>query len=121
MHRRATAFCALLLTSISSLAIVGSAAAQSKTMSNEDWWPNRRDLAPLRQQAAESNPYGADFNYAEAFRNLDLKAVKADISKVMTTSQPWWPADFGNYGPFFSRMAWHSAGTYRLIDGRSGS
>src|ERR1700750_2083970 len=103
MRKYAVNLYALLLSSISCLATAGSAAAQSQPMSNHDWWPNRLDLSPLRQHAAESNPYGGDFNYADAFRTLDLKAVKADISKVLKTPQPWWPADFGNYGPFFIR------------------
>ena len=88
---------------------------------NQFWWPERLDLAPLRQHAAESDPMGKDFKYAEAFKKLDLKAVKADIAQVLKTSQPWWPADYGNYGPFFIRMAWHSAGTYRISDGRGGA
>jgi catalase-peroxidase len=89
-------------------------------MPNQYWWPEKLDLSPLRQNAAESNPLGKDFDYAKAFATLDLKAVKADIQKVLTTSQDWWPADYGNYGPFFIRMAWHSAGTYRTTDGRGG-
>jgi catalase-peroxidase len=97
------------------------AAAQTKPMTNQDWWPERLDLRPLRQNAIESNPMGAGFDYAAAFRSLDLTAVKADIKQVMTTSQPWWPADYGHYGPFFIRMAWHSAGTYRVADGRGGA
>ena len=84
------------------------------------WWPEKLDLSPLRQNSAESNPFGRDFNYAKAFATLDLKAVKQDINQVLTTSQDWWPADYGNYGPFFIRMAWHSAGTYRTLDGRGG-
>jgi catalase-peroxidase len=78
------------------------------------------DLRPLRQHADAANPYGADFDYAKEFATLDIAAVKKDIDKALTTSQPWWPADYGNYGPFFIRMAWHSAGTYRTIDGRGG-
>ena len=89
--------------------------------SNKFWWPEKLDLSPLRQNSAESNPLGRDFNYAKSFATLDLKAVKQDIQKVMTTSQDWWPADYGNYGPFFIRMAWHSAGTYRTLDGRGGA
>jgi len=88
---------------------------------NQFWWPDQLDLSPLRQHGAESNPLGPDFNYAKAFLSLDLDAVKADIKKVLTTSQDWWPADYGNYGPFFIRMAWHGAGTYRIGDGRGGA
>ncbi len=88
---------------------------------NQFWWPDQIDLSPLRQHAVESNPLGDDFDYAEAFASLDLDAVKQDIQKVLTTSQDWWPADYGNYGPFFIRMAWHSAGTYRVNDGRGGA
>ncbi|MBX3019869.1 MAG: catalase/peroxidase HPI [Bdellovibrionaceae bacterium] len=91
-----------------------------QTMSNQFWWPERVDLSPLRQHGIESNPL-AHYNYAEEFKKLDLKAVKADIEKVMKTSQDWWPADWGHYGPFFIRMAWHSAGTYRTVDGRGGA
>ena len=88
---------------------------------NRDWWPNQLKLNILRQHSALSNPMGEEFNYAEAFKTLDLDAVKKDIFKLMTTSQDWWPADFGHYGPLFIRMAWHSAGTYRISDGRGGA
>jgi catalase-peroxidase len=87
----------------------------------KDWWPKSLDLTALRQHEAQSNPYGADFDYAREFASLDLDAVKEDIRKVLKTSQPWWPADYGHYGPFFIRMAWHSAGTYRTWDGRGGA
>ncbi|WP_348811580.1 catalase/peroxidase HPI [Flavobacterium maritimum] len=87
---------------------------------NEDWWPNQLKLNILRQHSSLSNPMGETFNYAEAFKSLDLAAVKKDIYDLMTTSQDWWPADYGHYGPFFIRMAWHSAGTYRIADGRGG-
>ncbi|MBL7746159.1 MAG: catalase/peroxidase HPI [Chitinophagaceae bacterium] len=87
---------------------------------NRDWWPNQLKLNILRQHSALSNPMGEQFNYAEAFKSLDLAAVKKDIFDLMTTSQDWWPADYGHYGPFFIRMAWHSAGTYRIHDGRGG-
>jgi catalase-peroxidase len=97
------------------------AARLAQPPSNQFWWPERLDLSPLRQHAAESDPLGADFKYAEAFKKLDLKVVKKDIAQVLATSQPWWPADYGNYGPFFIRMAWHSAGTYRITDGRGGA
>ena len=95
--------------------------ADRQNMSNQFWWPERLDLAPLRQHAAESDPMGKDFKYAEEFKKLDLKALKEDIKKLMTTSQDWWPSDYGHYGPFFIRMAWHSAGTYRADDGRGGA
>lgn len=88
--------------------------------SNQDWWPNQLKLDILHQHSALSNPLGEDFNYAEAFKSLDLKALKKDLTAVMKDSQDWWPADFGHYGPFFIRMAWHSAGTYRTGDGRGG-
>ena len=88
---------------------------------NRDWWPNQLKLSILRQHSSLSNPMGEAFNYAEAFKTLDLDAVKKDIFDVMTDSQDWWPADFGHYGPFFIRMAWHSAGTYRIQDGRGGA
>ena len=97
------------------------AAAGGSAMQNRHWWPSLLDLRPLRQNAVNSNPYGDQFDYAAEFSKLDLNAVKADIRQVLTTPQPWWPADYGNYGPFFIRMAWHSAGTYRTFDGRGGS
>ena len=88
---------------------------------NQDWWPNRLKLELLHQHSRKSNPMGEDFDYAKEFNSLDLAAVKKDIAAVMTESQDWWPADFGNYGPLFIRMAWHSAGTYRVGDGRGGA
>jgi len=95
-------------------ALAGAAA-------NADWWPNQLNLKILRQHSPLSNPMGKEFNYAEEFKSLDLDAVIKDLHTLMTTSQPWWPADFGHYGPLFIRMAWHSAGTYRIGDGRGGA
>lgn len=95
-------------------------ASNSSARSNRDWWPNQLNLKILHQHSARSNPV-ADFDYVEAFKSLDLDAIKADLHALMTDSQPWWPADFGHYGPLFIRMAWHSAGTYRTADGRGGA
>lgn len=88
---------------------------------NDQWWPKQLDLSPLRESLAVSDPMGSSFNYAEEFNKLDLQALKADVEELMTASQDWWPADYGHYGPFFIRMAWHSAGTYRTFDGRGGA
>jgi catalase-peroxidase len=93
-------------------------AARPRT--NRDWWPNQLDLQVLHQHSPRANPMGEDFNYAEEFKSLDVEALKQDIFKVMTTSQDWWPADYGHYGPLFIRMSWHAAGTYRIHDGRGG-
>lgn len=88
--------------------------------SNRDWWPKALNLNILHQHAPASNPLGSDFNYAEAFNQLDYNALKQDLYALMTVSQDWWPADWGHYGGLFIRMAWHSAGTYRTADGRGG-
>ncbi len=93
----------------------------ASAMSIEDWWPNQLNLDILHQNSAKSNPLGEDFDYAEEFKKLDLAAVKKDLKELMTDSQDWWPADYGHYGPLFIRMAWHSAGTYRVADGRGGA
>ncbi len=102
------------------MGIKGTNAASSGT-GNADWWPNQLNLSVLRQNSNLSNPMGTNFKYAEAFKTLDLNALKKDIQVVMKQSQDWWPADYGHYGPFFIRMAWHSAGTYRTGDGRGGA
>ncbi|MFD0930982.1 catalase/peroxidase HPI [Psychroflexus salinarum] len=94
---------------------------KTKRTGGKDWWPNSLDLSILRQHTSKSNPMGEDFDYREAFAALDYEQLKADLVEVMTTSQDWWPADYGHYGPFFIRMSWHSAGTYRTADGRGGS
>ncbi len=114
---------------ITSLALAGCVAphnhhvnfSKNEAKPNEFWWPNKVNLSPLRQNSTESNPYGDNYNYAKEFEKVDIEALKKDIKKVMTTTQDWWPADYGNYGPFFIRMAWHSAGTYRSEDGRGGA
>ena len=89
--------------------------------SNRDWWPNQLKLNILRQNSSLSDPMDKDFDYAEAFKSIDYDALKKDIADLMTDSQDWWPADYGHYGPMFIRMAWHSAGTYRVGDGRGGA
>lgn len=100
----------------------GSVAATDKAMTtNQFWWPDKLDLSPLRQHGIASNPYGSHFDYAKQFNTLDLDAVKQDLKQVLTTPQDWWPPDYGHYGPFIIRMAWHSAGVYRIFDGRGGA
>ena len=98
----------------------GAHSTSNTGMKNTDWWPKNLNLAILHQHDAKSNPMGVDFDYAEAFKSLDYEALKSDLHALMTDSQDWWPADYGHYGPFFIRMTWHAAGTYRTGDGRGG-
>ena len=117
---------ALPVAVMSALLASGAGAAETGMMTgkpkdNTFWWPDQLDLQPLRDHAEASNPYGDEFDYAEAFASVDFDALKADLREVMTTSQDWWPADWGHYGPFFIRMSWHAAGTYRTADGRGGA
>jgi catalase-peroxidase len=102
-------------------AIPAPTPKRTRPRTNKDWWPNQIDLSILRAHSPRSNPMGTDFKYAEEFKKLDVEALKQDLVKLMTTSQEWWPADYGHYGPLFIRMAWHAAGTYRIADGRGGA
>jgi catalase-peroxidase len=121
MRKQTIPLIAALAVATSTIVMPGAVIAQGDPKSNQFWWPEQIDLSPLRDHGAESDPMGGDFDYAEAFASLDLDAVKSDIDELMKTSQDWWPADYGHYGPFFIRMAWHSAGTYRVADGRGGA
>jgi catalase-peroxidase len=116
-----TSLVALAVTTLTLLPATATGADGGAPQSNRFWWPEQLDLSPLRANGAASNPLGEQFDYAKEFASLDLAAVKQDIRKVLTTSQDWWPADYGHYGPFFIRMAWHGAGTYRIGDGRGGA
>ncbi|WP_018982669.1 catalase/peroxidase HPI [Salinimonas chungwhensis] len=122
MLKRVMTVAAAVSIALSPVTMAAEQQAQSQEVrSNAFWWPEQLNLGPLRAHGPESNPYGEDFDYAEAFEQLDLQAVKKDIRAVLTDSQDWWPADYGHYGPFFIRMAWHAAGTYRVHDGRGGA
>lgn len=111
----------LAATVLTAVTLAQPATASGDAKSNQFWWPEQLNLNPLRTHEIESNPYGAEFNYAAEFKTLNLAEVKKDIEKLLTISQPWWPADYGHYGPFMIRMAWHSSGTYRAGDGRGGA
>ena len=121
MHIQKKHLLAALAIALSSVVASSPVFAQGEPKSNRFWWPEQLNLQPLRQHAAESNPMGDDFNYAAEFARVDLPLLKKEIAALMTTSQDWWPADYGHYGPLFIRMAWHSAGTYRVADGRGGA
>ncbi|MEY3838027.1 MAG: hypothetical protein RL304_1009, partial [Verrucomicrobiota bacterium] len=114
------------MSDISKCPVMGAPAPANRhtaagAMANRDWWPNQLNLGILHQNNPKGNPMGPAFDYAEEFKKLDLEALRKDLKALMTDSQEWWPADYGHYGPFFIRMAWHSAGTYRTTDGRGGA
>lgn len=119
--KKTLSLAAAIAIALSPVVFTAPAHAEAEPKTNKFWWPDQLDLSQLRAHGIESNPYGEKFDYAAEFNSLDLKAVKEDIRAVLTQSQDWWPADYGHYGPFFIRMAWHAAGTYRVHDGRGGA
>ncbi len=121
MLRQSLSAIAILTAGLSAVAPVNSAIANETEINNDYWWPNRLDLSPLRKTEVIASPHASSFNYAAAFEKVDVEELKRDLKQLMTTSQDWWPADYGHYGPFFIRMSWHSAGTYRTVDGRGGA
>ncbi|MBA6252691.1 MULTISPECIES: catalase/peroxidase HPI [unclassified Colwellia] len=121
MFKKTLPIAAAISVALSAMVIPTTAFAANEAKTNQFWWPDMLNLSPLRQHSAESNPYGEQFNYAEEFASLDLTQLKKDIQTTLTDSKSWWPADWGHYGPLMIRMAWHSAGVYRVHDGRGGS
>tara|TARA_Y100000589_G_scaffold50407_2_gene42025 strand:+ start:2873 stop:5101 length:2229 start_codon:yes stop_codon:yes gene_type:complete len=121
MRKHSTSWKAFTVATLCALGATSAFAASAEMPDNQYWWPNRLSLEPLRDSSPSADPMGGNFNYNDALKNLDVEALKKDLSELMTTSQDWWPADYGHYGPFFIRMSWHAAGTYRTIDGRGGA
>jgi catalase-peroxidase len=121
MLKKTLPLAAAISVALSSLTLSSTALSADAAKTNQFWWPEQLNLSPLRQHGAESNPYGAKFNYAKEFATIDLKQLKKDIETTLTDSKAWWPADWGHYGPLMIRMAWHSAGVYRVHDGRGGA
>ena len=121
MNKQKRSLVSAVAMALSLTAASSGVTAMSEAKTTQFWWPEAINLSPLRQHAPQSNPYGEEFDYAAEFAKLDLNEVKSDIEALLTQSQDWWPADYGHYGPFFIRMAWHSAGTYRISDGRGGA
>ena len=121
MFKKAKLATALAAATISTVLVSNPAISDTSAKSNQFWWPEMLNLDQLRSHDSRSSPYGDDFDYAKAFESVDLKALKADIETALTTSQDWWPADWGHYGGLMIRMAWHAAGAYRIADGRGGA
>ena len=121
MNRELKSILTLVILAVSGLSSMNVAAADTKARSNQFWWPDQLNLTPLRAHRADSSPYGEDFDYSAAFSQVDLTELKADVERTLKQSQDWWPADWGHYGGLMIRMAWHSAGTYRIHDGRGGA
>ena len=121
MLKKSLPIAAAITVALSTITLSSNALATNATKTNQFWWPEQLNLSPLRQHGAESNPYGAEFNYAKEFATIDIQQLKKDIETTLTDSKAWWPADWGHYGPLMIRMAWHSAGVYRVHDGRGGA
>ena len=121
MFKKSLSLAAVISVAISSMTLATPSIAASQTKTNQFWWPDQLSLSSLRQHSAESNPYGENFNYAKEFAAIDIEELKKDIETTLKDSKAWWPADWGHYGPLMIRMAWHSAGVYRVHDGRGGA